>query len=55
MTVSQTLFETFFNEKVVNKKLLAKKVFKRKVLCIYNKEDKYIVITENAPESITSN
>ena len=39
-TVSQTLFESFFNEKVENKKLLSKKMFKTKVLCTYNKEGK---------------
>ena len=54
-TVSQILFKTFFNEKVENKKLLAKKMFKAKVSCTYNKEHKYVINMENAPESITSN
>ena len=49
--VSQTLFKTFFNEKVENKKLLAKKMFKTKLLCTYNKEDKYVINMENASES----
>ena len=57
-TVFHTLFETFFNEKV-EKKLYAKRIFKTKVLfrtlCIYNKEDKYVIDMEKAPESITSN
>ena len=43
-TVSQTLFETFFKVKVENKKLLAKKMFKTKVLCTYKKECKYVLI-----------
>ena len=49
--VSQTLFKTFFNEKVENKKLLAKKMFKTKLLCTYNKEDKYVINMANASES----
>ena len=49
--VSQTLFKTFFNEKIENKKLLAKKMFKTKLLCTYNKEDKYVINMENASES----
>ena len=49
--VSQTLFKTFFNEKVENKKLLAEKMFKTKLLCTYNKEDKYVINMENASES----
>ena len=49
--ISQTLFKTFFNEKVENKKLLAKKMFKTKLLCTYNKEDKYVINMENASES----
>ena len=57
--VFHTLFETFFNEKVEKKKLLAKRMFKTKVLfkmlCIYNKEGKYVIDMEKAPESITSN
>ena len=53
--VSQTLFDTFFNEKVENKKLLAKKMFKTKVLFTYNNEDKYVINTENTPELITRN
>ena len=53
-TVSQILFKTF-NEKVENKKLLAKKMFKAKVLYTYNKEHKYVINMEYAPESTTSN
>ena len=53
--VSQTLFDTFFNEKVENKKLLAKKMFKTKVLCTYNNEGKYVINIENIPELITRN
>ena len=57
--VFRTLLETFFNEKVEKKKLLAKRMFKKKVLfktlCIYNKEGKYVIDIEKAPESITSN
>ena len=54
-TILETLFETFFCEKVENKKLLARKIFKTKVLCTYNKQDKYVINIENAPESITRN
>ena len=54
-TVLQTLFETFFNEKIENKKLLAKKIFKTKVLCTYNKEEKYFIKMGKAPESMTKN
>lgn len=53
--VSQTLFKTFFNEKLENKKLLAKKMFKTKLLCTYNKEDKYVINMENASESQETN
>ena len=54
-TVLQTLFETFFNEKIENKQLLAKKIFKTKVLCTYNKEEKYFIKMGKAPESMTKN
>ena len=54
-TVSQILFKTFFNEKVENKKLLAKKMSKAKVLYTYSKEHKYVINMKNAPESTTSN
>ena len=48
--VWQTLFETLFNEKIENKKLLEKKkMFKTKALCTYNKKDKYVIKMENAP------
>ena len=54
-TVLQTLFETFLNKKVENKKLLAKKIFKTKVLCTYNKEEKYAIMMGNEPKLMTRN
>ena len=50
-TVLPTFFETFFNEKVENIKLLANKMFKTKVLCTNNEQDNYVINIENTLET----
>ena len=55
MLKTDVSWDPFGSNLVCKLKFLAKKMFKTKVLCIYNNEGKYVINMEIAPESITSN